>query len=248
MPIFEINNSVAFVTGTNKKNGIGRAIVDALIEQGDKKVYATARDASELEELVLSSDGKVVAVSLDVTDEEQTSKLGDLYTDVNLIINNAGYFGGTSTLDETEPAFREMQVNYFAPLNIVRTFAPTLKSKPNTAIVNVASIASFVNFSVGGTYSASKAALHSLTQAQRRDLASTLVIGAYTGPIDTAMAEDLPFQKTPPSAVAKEILNAIQTGDEDIFPDAMAIQLNEAFKTDAKALERQMAQPAEVAA
>ena len=62
MPSFNIENSVAFVTGTNKKNGIGRAIVDALIAAGASKVYATARNASQLDELVASHNGKVVAV------------------------------------------------------------------------------------------------------------------------------------------------------------------------------------------
>lgn len=248
MTTFDINNSVAFVTGTNKKNGIGRAIVDALLERGAMKVYATARDAAQLEELVTSSKGRVVAVSLDVTDNLQTSKLGEQYPDVSLVVNNAGYFGATSSLDDPETAVREIQVNYFAPMSIVRSFAPVLRSKTNSAIVNVASIASLVNFPAGGTYSASKAAMHSLTQAQRRDLAGSLVIGVYPGPIDTAMAEDLPFEKTPPSAVAKAILDAFQTGTEDVFPDNMAVQLHQGWQSDAKALETQMAQPAPVTA
>ena len=123
---FDIINSIAFVTGTNKNNGIGRAFGDALLEHdGAKKIYATAQDAAQLEDLVLSSNGRFVAVSLDVTaDDEQTGNLGEQYPDVNLVANNAGYFGSTSTLDIPENgAIQEMQVNYFAPLNIVCSFS-----------------------------------------------------------------------------------------------------------------------------
>jgi hypothetical protein len=123
---FDIINFIAFVSGTNKSNRLGRAIVDALLEHdGAKKIYATAQDAAQLEDLVLSSNGRFVAVSLDVTaDDEQTGNLGEQYPDVNLVANNAGYFGSTSTLDIPENgAIQEMQVNYFAPLNIVCSFS-----------------------------------------------------------------------------------------------------------------------------
>ena len=76
---FNVEGCVAFVTGTNRKKGIGRAIVDALVQGGAEKVYATARDASQLEELVESYHGKVVAVALDVTDTEAILKLGEEY-------------------------------------------------------------------------------------------------------------------------------------------------------------------------
>ena len=248
MPTFNINDTtVAFVTGTNKKNGIGRAIVDALLAKGAKKVYATARDASQLDELVETSNGKVVALSLDVTDRDAVAKLGALYPDVNLVVNNAGYFGiASSTLDSeaSESAMKEVEVNYIAPLRIVQSFSTNLKGKTNTAIVNIASIASFVNFPIGATYSASKAAAHSLTQAQRRDFGeATLVVGVYPGPIDTDMADGLPFDKTPPSAVADAVVDALTTGTEDIFPDSMSVQLHDGWKADAKALEAAMAAP-----
>ena len=64
-----ISNSVAFVTGTNKKNGIGREIVKALLAQGAKKVYATARDAEQLKELT-ATDDRIVALSLDMTKKD----------------------------------------------------------------------------------------------------------------------------------------------------------------------------------
>ena len=246
MVSFHIKDSVAFVTGTNKKNGIGHAIVEALLAQGARKVYATARKVEQLDELVASHPGKVVPVALDVTDLEAIAQLGTKFADVTLVVNNAGYFGETSSLlEDIEVAQREMAVNYIAPLSIVKSFAAVLQQNTNTttAVVNINSIASLVNFPVGGTYSASKAASHSLTQAQRRDLPNSLVIGVYPGPIDTDMAENMPMEKTSPSIVAETIISALRDGNvEDIFPDPLSQQLNEGWKADAKAVERQMAQ------
>lgn len=44
---------------------------------------------------------------------------------------------------------KEIEVNYIAPLRIVQSFSKNLKGKTNKAIVNIASIASFVNFPAG---------------------------------------------------------------------------------------------------
>ena len=246
-----IENQVAFVTGTNKKNGIGRAIVHALIAEGVKKVYATARDPKELQDLVDQYDtDKVIAVPLDVTDLNAIKKLSEQYPDVTLVVNNAGYLSGgsgSSLENEIAKVQQEMKVNYLAPLAIVSSFAPLLKNSTESAVVNINSIASLVNFPVAGTYSASKAAAHSLTQAQRRDLPNSLVVGVYPGPIDTAMAEELPFDKTPPSAVADAVITALKKGEEDVFPDGMANHLYDNWKTDAKSVEREMAKSVEVA-
>jgi NAD(P)-dependent dehydrogenase (short-subunit alcohol dehydrogenase family) len=60
-----VKNSVAFVSGANR--GIGRAFVEQLLRRGVKKVYAGARDISKLSELVTAGEGRVVAVSLDIS-------------------------------------------------------------------------------------------------------------------------------------------------------------------------------------
>ena len=248
MTSYNVKDSVAFVTGTNRKNGIGRAIVESLIEQGAKKVYATARNVSQLEDLVAVHNGKVVAVALDVTDLDTIQLLGAEYPDVTLVVNNAGLSAETSSLGDIGMIQKEIAINYIAPLLIVQSFAPSFNKTESTtsskgsAIVNLNSITSLVNFPGAATYSASKAASHSLTQAQRRDLPNSLVIGVYPGPIDTDLAVNLPFDKEPPSAVAEAIIDALKNGTEDIYPDAMASQVHDGWKTDAKALENQMTQ------
>jgi NAD(P)-dependent dehydrogenase (short-subunit alcohol dehydrogenase family) len=258
MTKFQIKNSVAFVTGTNKKRGIGRSIVQALIQEGAKKVYATARDVAQLEDLVAQYDGKVIAVSLDVTDKLRIKTLGTDFPDVNLIVNNAGYGSPNTSLDDPELAEKEMAINYLAPLSIVRSFArpdayqcqgPRRRREARaTAVVNIASISSFVNFPPVGTYSASKAAAHSLTQAQRRDLPTSLVVGVYPGPIDTDMADMLDLEKESTTVVAAAVVAALNNGVEEVFPDATAKHMYQAWKTDAKSLEQSLAKPQPVSA
>jgi NAD(P)-dependent dehydrogenase (short-subunit alcohol dehydrogenase family) len=248
MTSYNVKDSVAFVTGTNRKNGIGRAIVESLIAHGAKKVYATARNVSQLEELVAVHNGKVVAVALDVTDLDAIQSLGAKYPDVTLVVNNAGMNAEASSLGDIAMVQKEIAINYIAPLSVVKSFAPFLnktestESSKGSAIVNLNSISSLINFPGVATYSASKAASHSLTQAQRRDLPNCLVIGVLAGPIDTDLAVNLPFDKETPSTVAEAIIDALKNGTEDVYPDAMARQLHDGWKTDAKAMENQMTQ------
>src|SRR6187549_665269 len=98
MASFTLKNSVGFITGTNRERGIGRAVVRALLARGARRVYATARDARQLANLVREGEGRVVAVQLDVTDEQSIEALGELYPDVNLVVNNAGLYGGSDAL------------------------------------------------------------------------------------------------------------------------------------------------------
>lgn len=237
MPSFQVKNSIAFVTGTNKARGIGHAVVDALIENGAAKVYATARNASQLDDLVAEHKGKVVAVALDVTDLDAIAALPGAYPDVTLVVNNSGYFGGITSIGDLEIAKNEMLVNYLAPMAIGKAFSSVFESKAMvknsdkpTALVNINSIGSYVNFALGATYAASKAAAHSLTQAQRRDLSNTLVIGVYPGPIDTDMGDELPMDKTPPTTVATRIIDALRNGKEDVFPDPTSVAMYEGWK------------------
>jgi NAD(P)-dependent dehydrogenase (short-subunit alcohol dehydrogenase family) len=251
MPSFNITDSVALVTGTNKPNGIGHTIVEALLKAGAAKVYATARQASlsQLDELVALHGGKVVAVALDVTNLMDIEALPLLYPDVNLVVNNAGYIGFTSSIDDVEESLLEIKVNYIAPMAIGKSFAPIFfKLKGDlvnddvkaSALVNINSITSFVNFPLFATYSASKAASHSLTQAQRRDLKDTLVIGVYPGPIDTDSLQQVGGEKDSPAVVASALIQALTNGTEDVFPDDIAEELHLEWKHNAKRLEEQL--------
>lgn len=164
----KIKDSIALVTGANR--GIGKAFVDALLNMGAKKIYATARDVTALAELAAAEGERIVALQLDVTKPEMIDAAVKKAGDVTLLINNAGVamYEGLISADDLKAARAEMEVNYFGPLNMIRAFAPSLAANGGGGVVNIASIASYVNFPALGSYSASKAAVHSLTQGGPR--------------------------------------------------------------------------------
>jgi NAD(P)-dependent dehydrogenase (short-subunit alcohol dehydrogenase family) len=237
-----LEGAVAIVTGANR--GIGKAFVEELLEAGAEKIYAGARNPQTLTELVAKSGGRVVPVELDVTKPDQIRRAADAHDDVTLVINNAGIaaFEGLISANDDTPARDEMETNYFGTLSMVRAFAPALARNGGGAIVNLSSIAAHVNFPVVGSYSAAKAAVHSLTQGIRAELAAqgTLVVGVYPGPVDTAMAESFPMEKTPPSTVAKTVLGAVESGDEDVYPDAVSLEMHAGLASNPKAVEKQV--------
>ncbi len=239
----KIDGAVALVTGANR--GIGRALTEALLARGVRKVYATARDPEALRTL---PDGRLVPLRLDVTDVEQVRAASRAATDVELVFNNAGVALATGIAHPTDldQARREMEVNYFGPLQLIQHLAPTLARNGGGAVVNVGSAAGLTSIPFFPTYSASKAALHSLTQAARFLLGAqgTSVFGVYAGPVDTDMARDLALPKAAPRDVALAILDGIEAGQEDIFPDPYAVEFGRQFGSSPKTSEREMAEMA----
>ncbi len=177
-----IEGAVALVNGANR--GIGRALTEALLERGAAKVYATARDHETLADLGASYGPRLQTLRLDVTSNEQVAEVAQLASDVDLLINNAGVAEGWELLTDgvVERARREIEVNYLGPVRLLHAFAGTLTRRKG-AIVNVGSAAGLANVPLLPTYSASKAALHSLTQAARAILAGRgiTVFGSMPG-------------------------------------------------------------------
>jgi NAD(P)-dependent dehydrogenase (short-subunit alcohol dehydrogenase family) len=248
----QISGTTAFVTGANR--GIGRALVDALLARGAAKVYAAARRTETLDDLVAASAGRVVPVRLDVTRPGEVRAAAALADDVQLLINNAGVvskFGGELTDPQWLTAAREeYEVNVLGALAVTQAFTPALTQRPGATVVNISSVAGLVNFPILTSYSASKAALHSVTQATRAQLApqGVYVAGVYPGPIDTDMARPIELDKTTPADAANAILDGLEAGRDEIFPDPMSAQLGELFLRSPKALEQQVSAPQPAAA
>jgi NAD(P)-dependent dehydrogenase (short-subunit alcohol dehydrogenase family) len=242
---FSIKGTTALVTGANRC--IGAAVVDALFAAGARKVYAAARNVADLAPLVARHGDRLVALRLDVTDDAQVASAAVAAPDVQLLVNNAGVaamLGGEFTDPQWLKAGRqEMDVNYFGTFALTQAFAPVLARNGGGAIVNLASVASLTNFPMLLAYSVSKAAVHSLTQATRMLLAAqgTRVFGVYPGPIDTRMADQIEMPKTSPAACARAIVEGIEAGAEEIFPDAMSQGLGSTYLASPKGLEKQVA-------
>lgn len=233
-----IQNTVAFVTGSNR--GIGKATVEALLKHGVKKVYAAARNIND----VKFNDPRVVPVALDIGSREQIQQAAKLASDTQILINNAGVLAFASVVNgDPKDLMSDMQINYFGTLSMVHAFAPVLEKNGGGAIANISSIVGLAPMAGVGGYSASKAALHSATQAMRAELKSKniSVHGVYPGPIDTDMAKGFDLPKTSAAETADNIVKGIAAGTEEIFPDGMSQQLGELYARDPKALEKQFA-------
>lgn len=235
----DIRNSVILITGANR--GVGRALVEAALAQGAKKIYATTRIIEDLPDF---NSARVVPIALDITDRVQVKKVVAHAHDVTLLINNAGARATAPILDgPMEMLMRDMEVNYFGTLSITRAFVPVITSNGGGAIATISSIAGLASMSAVGGYSASKAALASAIQGMRAELkgSSIRVHGIFPGPIDTGMARAVHKQKANVDETAQNIMTAIAQGIEDIYPDPISSEIGALWAHDPKQVEHRFA-------
>ena len=239
----KVQGCTALVTGANR--GLGRALVDALLEAGAAKVYATARDPAALRALVDASGGRVVARELDVTRDDDVAAAAAACRDVTLLINNAGINRnqGLVAANSLDDAKAEMASNYFGTLAMCRAFAPVLKGNGGGAIVNVLSILAKATIPAMGSLCASKAAALRMTEGVRAELAAqgTLVVALMTGALDTDMSRDFQGPKSAPADVARALLAAVDARAEEVYHGPMTEWINGVLTGDAKSLEAELA-------
>lgn len=231
---FDVKDKIALVTGANR--GIGKVIVDALIEHGAKKVYLAVRNTDSVKSIINDYGDKVVPVRVDLSDPATIKAAAKTASDVELVINNAGILNNASPLsrDAIDLFKEEMDVNVYGLINMAQAFAPVLKANGGGAFVQLNSVASMKCFADFATYSASKAAAYTITQGLREKLEdqNTLVVSVHPGPIDTEMAHNagLGDMVQPPQTVSEAIIDALARGEFHVFPDDMAKQIGEQYR------------------
>jgi len=207
-----IKGSTVVVTGGQR--GLGKAIVDEFLQRGAAKVYATARTPKP------SDDPRVVSVELDVTKPDSVAALATTAPDAEIVVNNAGIIGApkllSSDIEEVRSVF---ETNYFGALRVAKAFAPILADNGGGALVDIASVLSWV--AGFGGYGDSKAALWSATNTLRVELEKqgTLVTGVHLSFTETDMTSGYDVPKNDPRQVARQIVDGIERGDVEVLTD-----------------------------
>ena len=143
--------------------------------------------------------------------------------DVTLVINNAGIGrpGGFLAADSEAVAREMLETNFFGVLRVSRAFAPVLASHGGGALLNVLSIASWINPGVLAAYAASKSAAWSLTNALRHELAAqgTQVLALHMAFVDTDLVRALDVPKTSPEEIVERALDGLEAGLDEVLAD-----------------------------
>ncbi len=161
---------VVLITGCS--SGIGSALCWAFQSKG-YHVVATARQVEQIKNL---QSAGMTTMSLDVNDQRAVKKVVDsvLATKgkIDVLVNNAGFgqFGPLIDINQ-DKLWQQFQTNTFSPLSIAQQVVPSMKAQGSGLIVNIGSISGFVSTPFAGAYCASKAALHSLSEVMRMELA-----------------------------------------------------------------------------
>ncbi len=239
---------------TDGKTDVGQALVKALVQAGADIVWVGHAEPWKkmggLDDI--SALPQVTLVPLDLTNGRSVTELaGEIGGKVDIVINNAEVHRnfGIAARRGTDAAKAEMDINYFGFLRLAQAFGPALMGRSAdgttsaTAWVNLLSIYALSNFPPHGTFSASKAAAHSLAQCLRAEMrpAGIRVINVFPGPIDDEWNQQMPPPKLAPASLASAVVKALRDGIEDVYPGDVAQEWLERWRDNPKVLERELA-------
>ncbi len=219
----------ALVTGAS--SGIGRALAIELARQGVDLVLLARREErlAEVAQQVKALNRRAVLVAGDVTEASARRRALDAARDelggLDILINNAGVAAHGRFADANPNRIRPiMEVNFFAPVELIREALPLLRAGVQPLVVNIGSILGERGSPHKSEYSASKFALHGFSEAVRPELArlGIDVLVVVAGPTESEHFDvllegtaELPWgnpPRQPADEVARTIVRAIQRG------------------------------------
>ncbi|HET7669999.1 MAG TPA: SDR family NAD(P)-dependent oxidoreductase [Burkholderiales bacterium] len=238
---------------TDGKTALGQAIAKALAAAGADLIWVGHSEPwkkfAGFDEL--KAMPQVTLLPLDVTDSKNVKEVAaEIGGKVDILVNNAEYHRahGISSRYGVDVARAEMDINYFGLLRLAQEFGPVMRARgadgltSATAWVNILSIYALANFPPHGTFSASKAAAHSLSQCLRAEMrpAGVRVMNIFPGPIDDEWNQLLPPPKVTPGALASAVVKALREGVEDVYPGDVAQEWLARWRDNPKALEKEL--------
>ena len=212
-----LTDKVAVVTGAG--SGIGEAIATLLHEEGAKVVLA-GRNKEKLQNVAnqLSQDN-VKVVPTDVTNKEEVDELIKIaqqtFGSLDIVINSAGQMLSSKITDYQVDEWDSMiDVNIKGTLYTAQAALPTMLEQSSGHLINIASISGFEVTKISTIYSATKAAVHTITQGFEKELAKTgvKVTSISPGMVDTAITaayNPSDRKKLDPQDIAEAVLYAL---------------------------------------
>ena len=179
---------IVLITGCS--TGIGRALAEAFIENGDI-VLATARNTTALEGLDCDH------FALDVNSPESVTalleKIGQRYDKIDVLVNNAGIatMGPVATMP-LDTLRQQLETNTVAPIAMLQACLDLLQESQAPMLVNIGSVSGILTTPFAGAYCASKRALHALGDALRMELAplGIRVVTVQPGGVTSALGDN----------------------------------------------------------
>lgn len=168
-----LSNKTIFITGATA--GFGLACVKLFVQNG-AKVIATGRREDRLLELQKELGNNVHAISMDVRDKKAVKgaieKLPEKFSQVDILINNAGLALGLSSFDQqSEDDLEQMvQTNIMGVIHCTHALLPDMITRNNGHIVNLSSIAGTYPYPGGNVYGATKAFVTQFSLNLRADV------------------------------------------------------------------------------
>lgn len=166
-------NPVWFITGCS--TGFGRELAQLVLRRGWRAVV-TARDASRVQDLTQGHDDRALALSLDVTSNDDIAaavkEAESRFGAIDVLVNNAGY-GYQSSIEEGDEAEIRAQfdTNVFGLAAMTRAVLPGMRARRRGHIVNISSQAGFIGYEGSGYYAATKHAVEGLSDALSKEVA-----------------------------------------------------------------------------
>lgn len=212
-----LTDKIAVVTGAG--SGIGEAIAALLHEEGAKVVLA-GRNKDKLQNVAnqLAQDS-VKVVPTDVTNKEEVDELMKIaqqtFGGLDIVINSAGQMLSSKITDYQVDEWDSMiDVNIKGTLYTAQAALPTMLEQSSGHLINIASISGFEVTKSSTIYSATKAAVHTITQGLEKELAKTgvKVTSISPGMVDTAITaayNPSDRKKLDPQDIAEAVLYAL---------------------------------------
>ncbi len=225
-------NTVLITGGTS---GIGLAFAEKFLELGNKVIICGRRENRLIE--IKNKHGEIITRVCDVMDADQRKALAGWiisnYPETNILINNAGVqlLADLTKEVDMERIYREVEINFIAPVHLTSLFASHLSGKREAAIINISSGLAFSPIAIMPVYCATKAAVHSFTLSLRHQMKDKNVKVFEIAPpaVDTELGSDRRKDKTQSHGgmhVNEFIREAITFLQNDVYESAVGMAEN----------------------